>query len=175
MQIILLKAIFLLAFVAFLRLGEILIRSKAHSDKVLQILQSIMKRGFRQTLILHCDILKILRQANLPFFLLLPMGKTLTCAQYKLYMNIYNCLSPYRAPFSNSWAILLLPTVLCNQNYMLLQFIGLDHKCYKGHSFRIGAGTNAVNMGFSEQYIRKLGQWNSNAIQKYTRISSFNL
>jgi hypothetical protein len=162
MHIILLKAIFLLAFVAFLRLGEILIRSKAHSDKVLQILQSIMKRGFRQTLILHCDILKILRQANLPFFLLLPMGKTLTCAQYK-------------APFSNSWAILLLPTVLCNQNYMLLQFIGLDHKCYKGHSFRIGAGTNAVNMGFSEQYIRKLGQWNSNAIQKYTRISSFNL
>jgi hypothetical protein len=34
---ILLKAIFLLAFVAFLRLGEILIRSKAHSDKVLQV------------------------------------------------------------------------------------------------------------------------------------------
>ena len=37
MQIILLNAIFLLAFVAFLRLGEILIRSKAHSEKVLQV------------------------------------------------------------------------------------------------------------------------------------------
>jgi hypothetical protein len=37
MQIILLNAIFLLAFVAFLRLGEILIHSKAHSDKVLQV------------------------------------------------------------------------------------------------------------------------------------------
>ena len=34
---ILLKAIFLLAFGAFLRLGQILIRSKAHSDKVLQV------------------------------------------------------------------------------------------------------------------------------------------
>jgi hypothetical protein len=32
-----LKAIFSLAFVAFLRLGEILIRSKAHSEKVLQV------------------------------------------------------------------------------------------------------------------------------------------
>jgi hypothetical protein len=32
-----LKAIFSLAFVAFLRLGEILIRSMAHSDKVLQV------------------------------------------------------------------------------------------------------------------------------------------
>jgi hypothetical protein len=34
---LLLKAIFLLASVAFLRLGEILIHSKAHSDKVLQV------------------------------------------------------------------------------------------------------------------------------------------
>ena len=59
--------------------------------------------------------------------------------------------------------------------HMLLQFISLDPKCYKGHSFRIDAATNAVNMGFSEQYIRKLGRWNSNAIQKYIRISSFNL
>ena len=59
--------------------------------------------------------------------------------------------------------------------HMLLQFIGLDPKCYKGHSFRIGAATNAVNMGFSEQYIRKLGRWNSNTIQKYIRISSFNV
>ena len=49
--------------------------------------------------------------------------------------------------------------------HMLLQFIGLDPKCYKGHSFRIGAATNVVNMGFSVQYIRKLGRWNSNAIQ----------
>ena len=59
--------------------------------------------------------------------------------------------------------------------HMLLQSIGLDPKCYKGHSFRIGAATHAVNMGFSEQYIRKLGRWNSNAIQKFIRISSFNL
>jgi hypothetical protein len=39
--------------------------------------------------------------------------------------------------------------------HTLLQFIGLDPKCYKDHSFRIGAATNTVNMGFSQQYIRK--------------------
>ena len=41
--------------------------------------------------------------------------------------------------------------------YMLLQFTGPDPKCYKDHNFRIGAATNAVKMGFSEQYIRKFG------------------
>jgi hypothetical protein len=40
---------------------------------------------------------------------------------------------------------------------------------YKGHSFRIGAATHATTLGFSEPYIRQLGRWNSNAVQRYIR------
>ena len=42
---ILLKVIFLLAFVAFLRLGEILIRSNVYSDKVLEVADVAIKKG----------------------------------------------------------------------------------------------------------------------------------
>ena len=57
----------------------------------------------------------------------------------------------------------------------ILQFLGIDPKFYKGHSFRIGAATRATALGYSEPYIRQLGRWNSNAVQRYIRISSFNL
>ena len=107
------------------------------------------------------------------------MGKTLTCTQYKLSMNIYNCLSPYRAPFPIpviTYVVLMTQncgyqknvithSLVSSKLHTLLQFIGLDPNCYKDHSFRTGAATNTVNMGFSQQYIRKLGRWNSNAIQ----------
>jgi hypothetical protein len=117
---ILLKAIFLLSFVVFLRLDEILIRSKAHSDKVLQVADVAIsyEKGIPANLNITLRHFRNIKASQPALFLLLSMGKTLTCAQYKLYMNIYNCLSPYKAPFSNSWAILLLPTVLCHQSYI---------------------------------------------------------
>jgi hypothetical protein len=48
----------------------------------------------------------------------------------------------------------------------ILKFLGLDPKLYLGHSFRIGPATHFVNLGYSEAYIRKVGRWNSNAVQK---------
>lgn len=57
----------------------------------------------------------------------------------------------------------------------ILHFIGIDHSHYKGHSFCIGAATHFASLGYSEAYIQKLGRWNSNAIERYIRISSFTL
>lgn len=36
-------------------------------------------------------------------------------------------------------------------------FIGLDPKLYKGYSFCIGVATHAAKMGYSENYIQKMG------------------
>jgi hypothetical protein len=57
----------------------------------------------------------------------------------------------------------------------ILQFIGIDHSHYRGHSLRIGAATHFASLGYSEAYIKKLGRWNSNAIERYIRVSSFTL
>lgn len=53
-----------------------------------------------------------------------------------------------------------------------LQFCGFNTALYKGHSFRIGAATDAVQRGMSESQIRNLGRWASDAYMKYIRISN---
>ncbi|CAC5370191.1 unnamed protein product [Mytilus coruscus] len=46
---------------------------------------------------------------------------------------------------------------------------GLDSSRYKGHSFRIGAATDAAERGLFDSQIRSMGRWKSNAFQKYIR------
>ena len=55
---------------------------------------------------------------------------------------------------------------------MAIKYCGLDPSRYKGHSFRIGAASCAVDAGMSDAQIRALGRRGSNAFQKYIRIPS---
>lgn len=52
-----------------------------------------------------------------------------------------------------------------------LALCGLDGSRYKGHSFRIGAASDAAQQGLSDAKIRTMGRWKSNAFQKYIRSS----
>lgn len=51
-----------------------------------------------------------------------------------------------------------------------LVFCGYDTKVYKGHSFRIGAASMAASKG---SMIQEMGRWKSSAFKKYIRINSF--
>lgn len=51
-----------------------------------------------------------------------------------------------------------------------LAWAGFDNKFYKGHSFRIGAATHAASRGYNEEEIRLMGRWNSSAFRKYIRV-----
>lgn len=50
-----------------------------------------------------------------------------------------------------------------------LSFTGLSAQRYKGHSFRIGAATWAMQIGKTDSQIRVMGRWHSNAFLKYIR------
>ncbi|OCT85344.1 hypothetical protein XELAEV_18023510mg [Xenopus laevis] len=50
-----------------------------------------------------------------------------------------------------------------------LGVVGLSPKDYNTHSFRIGAATQAVLFGFSEQSLMKLGRWSSKRYRSYVR------
>lgn len=52
-------------------------------------------------------------------------------------------------------------------------FIGLDTSQYAGHSFCIGAATEAAKSGLAENVIQQLGRWHFSAIKRYIRINSF--
>jgi len=47
-----------------------------------------------------------------------------------------------------------------------LSFIGLSAQWHKGHSFRIGAATWAMQIGNTDSQIRVMGKWHSNAFLK---------
>lgn len=51
-----------------------------------------------------------------------------------------------------------------------LQVAGLSDAFYKSHSFRIGACTYASSCGMSDEKIKKMGRWASNAFQRYVRV-----
>ena len=53
----------------------------------------------------------------------------------------------------------------------LLRFCGYDTNAFKGHSFRIGAATAAASRGDSDAQIRAAGRWTSDALKKYIRFS----
>lgn len=56
-----------------------------------------------------------------------------------------------------------------------LNYLDYDTKLHKGHSFRIGAATLAKSKGISDEQIQLLGRWKSNAYRKYIRISLLNI
>ena len=50
-----------------------------------------------------------------------------------------------------------------------LTYCGLDISWYKSHSFRIGGACNAADKGYSDEQIRALGLWKSDAFKVYLR------
>jgi len=62
-----------------------------------------------------------------------------------------------------------------NQLQISLTFLGYDTKFYKSHSFRIGAATWAKSRGVSDDQIQLCGRWKSDAYKKYIRIPLLNI
>ena len=50
------------------------------------------------------------------------------------------------------------------------KFLGLSSTFYKSHSFRIGAASHGARNGMSDAQIRHMGRWSSNAFKSYIRM-----
>ncbi|XP_061194816.1 integrase/recombinase xerD homolog [Saccostrea echinata] len=173
---LLLKAFYLLAFQAFLRIGELATRS-ANSNHVLQR-SDVSFRVSNGILSGVTIVMKHFKNntEQKPVTLHLSNSSSITFCPVKALYDYTTHFAHTSGPlFQFMSGEPVTHHFISQQLCKLVSFIGLDPKLYKGHSFRIGAATHAASLGFSENYIQKLGRWRSNAVRRYIRISSFDI
>lgn len=159
-------AMFLLAFTAFLRIGEITISGRDNSNNIpLSSLDITSVCHMRLTMHHYKH-----HYTGRPHILHLE-GKP-TAAHCPI-MTMTNYISVRGKKAGPLFALRNgMPVPRSTFNTVLkqcLNFCGLDTSRYKGHSFRIGAATAAMNAGFSDAQIRHFGRWHSDAFKRYIR------
>lgn len=169
------RSMFLLAFHAFLRIGEFTVNQNNKPDQVLQV-QDVSFTCNRQTHSLQSMTVKITnyKHSDLrPFFIKIsacPTSFLCPVSTLSSYLQLYQHKTgplfqfPDSLPVSYTW--------FCQMLQSVLNFIQLDTNLYKGHSFRIGAATSAAARGVPEHIIQKMGRWNSDAVKNYVRIGA---
>ena len=161
-----LQSMFLLAFHAFLRIGEITVHSRNRGDLVIQLGDvTISSTG----IILVMSHFKH-NTSGRPVTLSISHTNDGYCPVQAL-SRFLKDRRPFKGPlFAFANASPVSRNYFCQYLGKALQWAGLDPTKYKAHSFRIGAATTAADMGISEPQIQAMGRWKSAAFKRYIRI-----
>lgn len=156
-----------IAFFAFLRIGEITIRTDKDSRNILQfsqVLKSTNQQGDVTAIKITFHNFK--HSYNRP-----PMSLVISRQQDRTVCPVQLLLAylQIRGTFAG-------PLFLNEVNHWHWFFVTLV--CRFGsikaiYSFRIGAASLAAEQGLSDAQIQLMGRWKSNAFKKYIRINSF--
>ena len=161
----LLEAVFMVAFYAFLRCGEFTTQSKSfNSSRDITFSDLVFHASH------YCLKLKHSKRGGACSIVV-----ARTDSQFCPFKSMISYLS--LRPRTDSLAPLFLipgffPMHRCwfNQqlNAVLLK-AKMSTQHYSGHSFRIGAATTAANQGMSRTSLQQLGRWSSSAYASYIR------
>ena len=159
------RAMFLLAFYGFLRIGEI--TGPINNENNIAYNQITLDNRK-----VNIKFVKYKHATGLPFNLTIP------AAAIKTYCPVH-CLQQFvklrgigmgplfsygsNTPVSRNRFATVLQSCL--------SFSKLDTNLYKNHSFRIGMACHCTNIGISDSKIRLLGRWKSDAFKSYIRHS----
>ena len=170
---VLLKAMFALAFHAFLRVGEMTKSTSSNHVLQRQALSFSRKRSNKKRYVKLVMSNFKHQGSRAPVTYIIHAAKT-NCPVHMLqkYCNLRGkspgplfCF-PDLVPVSRNYFTAKLSSCI--------KSLGLSSDRYKGHSFRIGAATFAASKGYSDESIKRLGRWSSAAYKRYIRISSIN-
>lgn len=172
----LLKSMFLLAFHAFLRIGEITTRGPSDHNRVLQVPDVTFQYSDNSFNGMSLTISHYKHSDLHPKVIQIPTNRDLLVCPVAV-LSAYLTLSGHRqgplfqfpcgTPVSQTYFSAALKSILL--------FIDLDPKFYKGHSFRIGAATAAAARGVPMSVIQSMGRWKSDAVKNYIRMHSFQI
>lgn len=166
---VLLKAMYLLAFHAFLRVGEITGASlNTISRQSIQFVVNAQSKihaaeinmeHFKHYKGKSCKVLYI--ESNQDAEMCPVQALTRYCELRGAHGGPLFCFSDGK-PVTRQY--------FTQQLQLSLLWAGYDTSLYKTHSFRIGAASTAANMGISDDKIQIMGRWQSDSFKKYIRI-----
>lgn len=169
------RAMFLLAFHAFLRVGEITVRSQAKLDDN-TIRAEDCAVVFKNGQLTHINLTLRNSKHNKakPFHISVPRGHGENCPATALHMYLKLALPKAGALFQLPDGSPVSRHLFQSQLKRCLQAAKINSSNIKTHSFRIGAATEAVtSLGLPDHEIQRLGRWGSNAFRSYIRVPSF--
>ena len=173
-----LTAMFTTAFYAFLRIGEITVRSSCIStSRVIQFEDITFLRD--ASYVAKAVEVKIVHfkhnKSQRPVTLVLQAAKSDPCPVKCLLQFCHlrgdspGPLFKFRDGSAVSRAFFSSRLADC------VKLAGLDSNLFKGHSFRIGAATTAFAKGVSDEQIKMMGRWKSSAYKRYIRVQTLKL
>jgi hypothetical protein len=164
-KVYLFQSMFLLAFFAFLRVGEMAV-SGSGQNPTARVLQradvSFGEKGLQVTIVHFKHNL-----SQRPFTITVKRRRrhcpvTAMGRYLAIRGDTEGPLFQYEGRPVRAWAFSRVLEKAC-------QGVGLDSTRYKAHSFRIGAACTAMQAGATDAQIRFLGRWKSNAFLAYIR------
>lgn len=167
---IMLRSAYLLAFHAFLRVGEF--TSNNGNQHTIMLKDVCWQRDSSGKDMLQVSILSFKNKKNRgPVTLLIQRHPDLTLCPI-LACSKYLSIRPNAPGALFVWESGSPLTRHCFTSLLRLNLIraGLNTEVYKSHSFRIGACTYASSMGVPDEKIKKMGRWVSSAFLKYVRV-----
>ncbi|XP_061178924.1 uncharacterized protein LOC133187541 [Saccostrea echinata] len=172
----LLTAMFTLCFFAFLRVGEVTVKSLKNSSRNLVHLKNLSfdpVRGRPKSMTLTLRHFKH-HDSGRPVSLQIAAQTCKNICPVKAMQKYLSVRSKCQGPlFSFDGQKPINQAYFTNELKNALSFVGLDTTKYKSHSFRIGAASYAFQCKIPEDKIRLMGRWNSSAIRRYFRIPVF--
>ena len=164
------KALYLFAFSAFARIGELIITDENNLDTVIQLSDvNVQYINTKPEKIHVCFRSFKHNNGKNPKSISFSHGDAIMSAVITLIDYLHVRISSSGPLFCRQNGQPLKRTLFDSILHKNISFCGLDSSKYKGHSFRLGAATYAAEKGLTDAQIRSMGRWNSNAFQKYIR------
>ena len=169
------RAMFLLAFSALLRIGEICPYTMKDFNNVLQVKDcefKSTKKGVKSVVITIRNFKH--NVGKRPFIISIPGNRTSKFCLVESLKDYLKLRGLQPGPlFAFGKNIPVTRQVFSSNLKLCLTWLGLDTKLFKGHSFRIGAASFLASRKFTDSEIQRIGRWNSDAFRRYIRIPEF--
>lgn len=170
-----LRAIFLLAFYAFLRVREMTntgsLKQHFIPVKHLKFISADKQDDNHHLTIPHS------KHSHKSVTLQIPKNQNLLLCPYvacKEFLSLWSHKSPEEPLFSFMDGAPVSWKFFTEHLQRAISACGLPMQRYQAHSFCIGAATSAVESGASDIQIQSMGRWKSAAFKKYIRIPVLN-